>query len=149
MRKILILSLLLLSCPTFVFAQQSTNPEQMQKQMEKMRQEFEKRQQEDLENLKKTDPKAYQERNDSLDRQAKINSILTSFHAGKISVSQAEQQLYPLVKQNIKDMNVDAEIARLEKRLEYLKKVKRDPDLLIKKRIDELLGRSTPMPEEF
>jgi vacuolar-type H+-ATPase subunit I/STV1 len=151
MRRILILSLILLSSNTFVFAQKPPSPEQMQKETEKMRREIDKIQQQELERLKKENPEAYQQRKDALDIQAKINEIVSSFRSGKISASQAESQLYPLVKSSLQDSinNLGAQIERLEKKLESLKKAKANPDLLVKKRIDELLGRSMPSPDDF
>lgn len=151
MRGILMISLMLLFSSGLVFAQQPPSPEKMQQEMERMRQEDEQRQQELLERLKKDNPQAYQQRKDSLDRQAKINAIVSSFQTGKISDAQAENQLYPLIKQEVEDYinNSEARIKVLEKQLANLQKAKDNPDFLIKKRINEMLGKSMPNPEEY
>lgn len=155
MRSILMMNLILLFSGGFIFAQEpKTNPAQMQdsqKQMEKIHQDMEKRQQQELERLKETDPQAYQERRASLDRQAQIQALIASFQAGKISLSQAESQLYPLVEEDMQVYinNLGVMIQRQEKQLEFLKEVRSDPQQLIKKRIDELLGKSRPNPEDL
>jgi len=143
----------LLFIPVLVFSQQQQPPgsEKMRQDMEKMRQEMGKRQQDELEMLKKVNPQLYQQRKNSIDAQAKINAIVASFREGKISSSQAESQLSPLVKQDMQTYinDLDNKIKRLEKKLDFYKKAKANPSLLIKKRIDELLGKSMPRLEDF
>ena len=143
----------LLFIPVLVFSQQQQPPgsEKMRQDMGKMRQEMGKRQQDELEMLKKVNPQLYQQRKNSIDAQAKINAIVASFREGKISSSQAESQLSPLVKQDMQTYinDLDNKIKRLEKKLDFYKKAKANPSLLIKKRIDELLGKSMPRLEDF
>lgn len=146
MHRILVICLMLLFSSGSIFAQQPPTPEKMQKDMEKMSQERQKRQQEELERLKKENPQLYQQRKEALEKQEKINSILSYFREGRISASQAESQLYPLIREEIKaEMSgLESRIERLEKELEFLKKAKNNPDLLIKRRIDLMLGRIAP-----
>ena len=141
--------------PGFVFSQHKppTDTEKMQQKqkMDKMRQDIEKHHQDELETLKKTNPQLYQKKKNDIENKAKIKAIVASFREGKISSSQAESQLSPLVKQQMQDYikSLDDRIARLQKKLDFYKKAKVNPDLLIKKRIDELLGKSKPSPEDF
>jgi len=160
----LIFIFILLFLPGFVFSQQKppTDTEKMQpkqkmdkmqqkQKMDKMRQDMENRQEKELEMLKKTNPQLYQKKKNDIENKAKIKAIVASFREGKISSSQAESQLSPLVKQQMQDYikSLDDRIARLQKKLDFYKKAKVNPDLLIKKRIDELLGKSKPSPEDF
>lgn len=83
----------------------------------------------------------------AMERGKKIGIILNAYYQGALSAQEAEQDLFPLIKQEIQQgelQGLDFQIQALEKQLEFLKKAKSDPDLLVKKRIDELLGRATP-----
>ena len=146
MYRILVMSLVWLFFSGIIFAQQPPVPAQM-KDMEKMQQEMQKRQQGESERLKKENPQLYQQ----VENQQKINSIVSSFHAGKISASQAESQLYPLIQQDIKTEmgGLESRIKNLEKKLEFLRRAKSNPDLLIKRRIDLMLGRIAPGAEDM
>jgi hypothetical protein len=149
-REILIMIFIAAFSCGSVCAQGLPGPEKMQKEMEKMNREFEARQAEEMERLKKSDPVSYQQRKDAADAQAKIAAVITAFQQGQISLAQAEGKLYPLVKQDVKSFadSLNTEIAHAEKRLEYLKKAKADPEFLIRKRIDSLLGKSVPSLDE-
>lgn len=151
MLRILIISVILLLSSRLVFAEQSLKQENMQKMMEKRQQERQGREQRELERLKKTSPELYKQRKDSQDRSAKISAILSSFRQKKISDSEAERQLYPLVKQGMQGQidHLGQTIERLEKRLKSLKEAKQDPDSLIKKGVDQMLGKSMPSPDEL
>lgn len=169
MLKILFLSLILLFSPLIALAQQPSRPsarpdateqiekkmhqerEKMQQERERMKQEMKQWQEEELERLKKINPEFYEERKNALDRQEKISSIVSAFRQGKLSASQAESQLFPLLKQDMQSSieGLDNRIKRLEEKLVSLKQAKNNPDLLVKNRIDGLLGRTRPKPEEF
>lgn len=141
--------------PIINFAQQaevSNNATaNMEKEAERIRQDAAKAQQQELESLKRKDPKLYQERKESLDRQVEINNILVFLNGGNITATQAEKELYPLVKKDVQSYiaNLGNEITRLEKKLQFLKDVKRDPDILIDKRIKQLLGKSATSDLDF
>lgn len=146
--------LFLLFCPVTTFSQEPTGLEKtrdLQKEIERMQQDEEKRQQEELEVLKGLDPQLYKERKSLIERQNNINKIISSYRGGKVSLVQAENQLYPLIKEGMQGYldNLGGEIARLEKKLESLKKAKKNPDILIKKNISQLLGQIPPAPEDF
>ena len=136
---------------TLVAAPPSSPPseQELQEPMEKMRKEHERMQQEHLERLRQTDPQLYEQQKASIERQKKITAILTDWQQKKISESAAESQLAPLIRQDSKAeiAALGERIARLEKRLEFLRKAKADPGLLVKKRLDQLLGRGLPTPE--
>ena len=158
MYRVLFFILFLFFSPIVLFAQTPQSPKEMQKEMQRMERErkqmeetIKKQQQEDLERLRKEDPNMYKQMKASLDRSAKIEKIISLFAQGKISDSAAEKKLYPLVKQDMQSYidNLEETITRLENKLNSLKKAKRNPGFLIKKRIDEMLGRTTPSPDDF
>ncbi|MFH1414027.1 MAG: hypothetical protein ABIG56_04195 [Candidatus Omnitrophota bacterium] len=109
---------------------------------EQMRLEMEQRQQEELERLKELDPDAYKQMKESIERSSKINELLSLYRQGRISLSQAKKLLYPLVEENLQAQinNIDFEIEKTEKKLNYLNKIKGNPKYLIEERVDMLLG---------
>lgn len=127
--------------------------QQFQDDFRKQQEEYWKRQprhqvktpQEELERLKEINPKLYEQRKKELGRQAKINAILKEFREGKLAGAQSESQLFPLIKEELgpKVSALDDRIKRLEKQLVFMRSAKQNPDVLIKERIDQLLGRST------
>jgi hypothetical protein len=117
--------------------------EQMRQQMEKMRQESEQRQEQALENLKKVNPQAYEKQKARQEQQSKISEILQSFRNQKIDAASAERQLYPLIKARVEGelVGIDIRISQVKKQLKELEQAKNNPDSLVKKSIDQLLGR--------
>lgn len=145
----LIFLLILFGIKESILAQNPPSNKEMQdlqKQSESMMQKTKKMQDEELEALKKINPEFYKTRKDALDKMDTINAIISSFYEKKISESQAKAQLYPLVKQDLAETinNLDKLIAALEKKLQFYRDAKRDPSLLVNKRIDEMLGKSMP-----
>jgi len=120
--------------------------EKMQQQMEKMRQEAEQRQEEMLERLKTTDPEAYKQQKTRLEQQKKISEILEAFYEKKLDAASAESRLYPLIKAQTEEelAGIDSRIDRARKQLEELENIKANPETLVKKRLDQLLGRMKP-----
>jgi len=155
MLKILILSfsIVLIFPSVRIFAQQPLAPTKQsksgvdnkaQQQIREALQRIRQQQQQELESLKKTNPKLYQQKKDALDRQKQINAIVINFRQGKISAAKAKNQLLPLLKQDVEDfMNrLDSQIKILEIRIAELKKVKINPDSLLQERLNQLLGQS-------
>lgn len=130
---------------------QDEHQKQQEEYWKQMQQQYEKTQQEELERLKKMDPRLYEQRQRDLQRQTKINAILKDFREGKLTDAQSEGQLFPLMKEELSlEINgLDDRIKRLEKQLAFMRSAKQNPDVLIKKRIDQMLGRSTAGPEEI
>jgi hypothetical protein len=124
--------------------------QKIQKDAEKMKQQMENMQQEQLEFLKKLNPQAYQQSKAAYDRAKQIDAVISLLRQGKISSSDAERQLYPLIKEDLRSIvnSMDQKISDLEKKLDYCRKVRSNPEILVKKRIDELLGKSLPNPED-
>lgn len=133
-------------------AQQSLDeqPKQQQEYQKQMQQQYEKTRQEELERLKKMDPKLHEQHQRDLQRQTKINAILQEFRQGKLTDTQSENQLFPLMKEelNLEINGLDDRIKRLEKQLAFMRSARQNPDVLIKKRIDQMLGKSTAGPDE-
>lgn len=143
--------------PVFIPTQpgkESPNPEEMRRQAERFQQEMEKRRIQEMGHHKQFSPLPAMPVGGSPELQKKIDVIVYAYQRGSLSGQEAAQDLYPLVKQEVegKLQGLDEQVANLEKELEALKKAKSNPDLLVKKRIDELLGRATPegmlMPEQ-
>ena len=94
--------------------------------------------------LQKNDPQAYKERKEFLGKQSKITVIVDAFRKGQISRYSAENQLTPLIKDQIEAeiSDLESKIASLGKELEALKEARNNPDPLVKKRIDQILIKS-------
>ncbi len=124
--------------------------EKMRKEDEKMRKEMEEMQKNELEMLKKTDPEAYQERVDAIERNNKIMEIVSLYNQEQISERSASTQLYPLVEKEMEAQleSIDEQIERLEKKINYLKNCKDNPSELINKRINSYLGKASSASEE-
>lgn len=107
-------------------------------------------QQEQLERLKQENPQAYQQQKTAMDRQNKIQEITTLYFQGKLTLPEAKAALSPFAKQQIQEegafSNLGATIQRLEKRLAFLKKAELHPELLVQERVDQMLGKSAPLP---
>lgn len=114
----------------------------IQKIQENMREENERR----LGQLQKSDPEEYRRQKEALGRQKESETVLERWRQGTLSEKQARRQLYPLVKEGLKPEleGLDKRIADLEKRLDFLKQVRKNPDLLVRRRIEEMLGKRPP-----
>jgi len=101
-----------------------------------------------LEKLKQSDPKMYQKILRSKKISANIQKIIASYREKKLSLMQAKEKLYPFVKENLKGRldNIDNEIAKLEQKLEDLKKIRSDSSSMIEKEIGMILGIGVEMP---
>ena len=134
MQRILVICLMLLFFSGSVSAQLPRSPAEIEQ-----------------EELKRKNPQLYKESQEASERQAKISAIVTAFRKGEISSYYAENQLNPLLKQEIEDdiNGLESKIASLEKKLESLKEAKTNPEPLIKKRIDQMLGKAMLTPDEL
>ena len=126
------------------------NPEKAQQEFKRMQEEMRKREEQELEALKQTAPQLYQERKATLERQGKLQSILSDFQQGKLKADQAESQLFPLMKAEMRYEleGLNERITRLEQQLAFLKKAKQDPDLLVRRRLGMMLGKQQETPGE-
>jgi hypothetical protein len=75
-------------------------------------------------------------------RQQQAVEIAADYHARKITPEEAEQKLYPLLSENVKLElpYIDSQIEQLKNQIRILEEAKWNPDVLIKKRIEEVLG---------
>jgi hypothetical protein len=143
-------------CVALAFAQEaqkgpSGNPEKYQQEFKRMQEEMRKLQEQELEQLKQTSPQLYQERKVAIERQTKLQAILSDFQAGKLTAEQSESQLFPLMKAEMRPEleGLNEGIARIERQLAFLKKAKQDPNLLVRRRVGMMLGKQQPEPEEL
>ena len=99
------------------------------------------------EQLKKTNPRAYEALNRARERGSEIEGIVAKARGGKLPEEEARKRLYPLLKESHGPelSELRDRIARMEKQLAFLKKAEKNPDLLVHRRIDEMLGKP---PEE-
>lgn len=163
MRRITIISCIaVFLCVSLAFAQQGQNSttdnleksqqdykqmqEKSQQEFRLMQEEMRKREAQDLEKLKQTDPQLYQERKAAIERQNSLQAVISDFQQGKLTSEQAESQLFPLVKADMRpeQVGLDKQIAMLEQQLDFLKKAKQDPDLLVRRRVAMMLGKEQP-----
>jgi uncharacterized coiled-coil protein SlyX len=154
MRGILIIGVFLAFFPISLFAgppQANRILLETKKDTDRIKEEMKRLQEEQLKELKKNNPELYKERMDDIERWEEINKIVVSYRDGKISEARAVKELYPLVEKSLENYidGLDERIAKVEKKLESLKDVKSDPDMLIKKRIEQLLGKTVPSPEDL
>lgn len=151
MKTLILFFIFLFSFSTFSLAQQPPSPEAMQKQIEESQKFLEEQRKVYLEQLKQQDPAAYEQIKKAELLAEKISKIVSSYRANSISQEEAERQLYPLVEESLKDRlkAIDSEIERLQKRLSYLKEVKRDPSIMVREQIKQLLGEGMLTPPEI
>ncbi len=134
-----------------IFAQAATepsNPQDVVKDIDKMRQDAQKtreeRQKKFESELREKSPEAYKEYMQQKAKQDKIDSIVESYRSGKLTEGSARSQLKPLIKNEAgsgyNEESINTRIKMLEQQISHLKKIKANPDLLIEERIDSYLG---------
>lgn len=137
-----------------VFAQEQKFQNDFRKQQEEywknQPRQHTKTPQEELERLKNINPRLYEQRLRELERKDKIKAIIKEFRQGRLSEAQSESQLFPLIKEELgpKISALDARIRWLEKQLAFTRSAKQNPDVLVKERIEQLLGRSMAEADE-
>jgi polyhydroxyalkanoate synthesis regulator phasin len=92
----------------------------------------------DFEELKKTDPDAYKQIKEEIELSEKIADIVDSFKEGKINKDAARKRLRPLVKKSLRYRlgYIDDEIKQTMQRLRYLKRIKKEPSILVEDEIE-------------
>lgn len=128
------------------------DPQKIQEEMEKADQQFRKQQEESLQRLKQVAPQAYESQKKTLEQQGQINQIMAAYHQKSISAEDAERRLTSLIKQQVEQelAGLDTQIKMMEKKLASLRQAKGNPSALVKKRVDQMLGRGGPSnPEEM
>ena len=105
--------------------------------------ELRKLQAESEERLKK-DPELYRQVKAMRERAENTLAILTAYREGKISQGDAEQKLAPLVREDARAElpGLQEKIRRMESELDFLRKASKDPELLVRRRIDRMLESS-------
>ena len=114
-----------------------------------MRERMEQLEARRLEELKTQNPAAYQQAIQAKETQKKITGIISSYQREQLSEEAAKSQLAPLVRKSLESRlkTLDREIQEATKRLEYLRKVKANPDLMVTDQINIYLGKNAS--EEF
>jgi len=136
---------LLLAQDTNTTRQTSTsNPPDLFKEMSKAQEQMKADQKKRLEMLKQINPQMYEQMARQEQLSDKISQISSSYSKKTISYESAKAKLYPLVKENLANQikNLDNQIQMAEKKLEELKKSKKNPDYLVYQQIDMILGKS-------
>ncbi|MBU4473338.1 MAG: hypothetical protein KJ842_04200 [Candidatus Omnitrophica bacterium] len=107
--------------------------------------ERKKAEEKSLEMLKQQNPQMYEQMMKQRKAQEGISRVINDYYQKTISYEAAKAKLYPLVKESLQGRlaNLDNEINLLEKKLSELKKAKKDPDYLIGRQIDRILGKLT------
>ena len=117
---------------------------------QKAAQEMAKFEKQRLQILQQTDPQAYREALRANALAEEIAEIVSRFKRGEISEPDARKRLTPLVKGDLKPrlQYLDEEITDTEKRLEYLKQIKRNPNFLVEETINAYLAPPKPLEAE-
>lgn len=133
--------MLLLALPAI--AAQAPDPE---KQQQAVRAQMERLQKEQDENLKRSNPAAFEKIERERERNKKISEVVAAFRAKKLDESEARRRLEPLMREQARaePAALDGEIAHLEKRLAQLKEQKADPGKAARERVDLMLGLRLP-----
>jgi hypothetical protein len=142
-------------CAGLTLAQEARNntlndQERYQQEFKRIQEEARKREAQELERLKETAPQLYEVRKNAIERQAKLQAILSDFQQSKLTTEQAESQLLPLVKADMRPEleGLNERISRLKQQLAFLEKAKQDPGLLVRRRVGMMLGKQQSGPEE-
>ena len=152
------LGLLLGLCSAWGFAEEQAAPKQSGgiQTGDSLFKAFETLRQQELERLKRENPQAYEQRKAALEREQKMQAVVTAFYQGTLSGDEAERRLTPLVKKQLEEegalSSLSARIERLEDKLAFLKKAQKNPNLLVKQRIEQMLGKTTAttvLPADF
>ena len=95
--------------------------------------------------LQKIAPEIYRETVKAKERSQKIERILSRFREGKISETIARRELTSLTKQSFQTRiaTLDQELEEAKKRVEYLKRVKKNPNTLVNEEVERYLGKGT------
>jgi hypothetical protein len=111
--------------------------------MRRVQDDLKRQRERTLAELKKTDPKAYEQVRKSLRRQEEIGNILEKARRKEISEFEARESLRPLMTNDRKSWEEDIGkcVVRAEKKLEFLRKIQDDPELMVERQIDMLLGQ--------
>ena len=122
---------------------------QRTEELKKMRERMEQLEARRLEELKTQNPAAYQQAIQAKETQKKISEIISSYQREQLNEGAAKSQLAPLVRKSLESRikTLDREIQEATKRLEYLRKVKANPDLMVTDQINIYLGKNAS--EEF
>ncbi len=150
MGRLVLISALVMCVPLLALAQEAPpplDPAAMQQELEQMEAEGRRMEEEHLAQLQQMDPELYQQEKGRMERQRKIEALVAQVHAGTLSATQAERKLSPLVQQDLQVelTTLPDRISQLEEHLTFLRRVQKDPDLLIRQRIDQLLGRTSEL----
>ncbi len=132
-------------------AEPPTMDEEMQERMRNTEQELEKQRKAELERIKEFSPEAYKSQKKAMDRQDQISQILSAYSQKTITAEEAERRLTPFIRQQVQQelTSMDEQIKMMEKKLAALRQAKGNPNALVKKRIDQMLGRSMPSPDDM
>ena len=100
-----------------------------------------------VQEMRKSKPAAYREMMQAEERERQISGILSRLKAGKISQTVARKKVGYLMNGTLEKrlLQIDRELEEAQKRVDYLRRVKRNPELLI----DEEMNRRTgtfPVP---
>ncbi len=95
-----------------------------------------------LEEIKQNNPEAYQNVLKVHQRAQRIADIVSQFRQGQMNADEARQKLIPLVREDSANRlgYLDEEISQVKTRLDYLLQIKKNPNFLIEKTIENYLA---------
>jgi hypothetical protein len=95
--------------------------------------------------LKQQDSNGYKMYKKQQELGTQMSAVLNKFHDGELTEDQAKTKLYPIVKESMKSelsnikeqrMVIKEQMKEFDQRLTSLEKAERDPDALVKERVD-------------
>ncbi len=127
---IFLCSLLFIEKPVF-----SQNQEELQQRLRKI-------QEENIQVIKELYPDSYDQAVKWQEDIYKTNNIVKDYGEGKISYQEARDRLYPFIEQEINVLlkEADIQIESISAQLEYLKKIKNNPEAAIEERLKMYLS---------
>jgi len=105
----------------------------------------------EMEKLKNVNPPEYKKQRVAFDRLEKIKMIAAQFKRNQITEKAAASALFTLVEQAVQPemADLDDRITKAEKKLVFLKQSRNNPELLVQRRIEELLGKRQAEPDDL
>jgi len=102
-----------------------------------------KLQDEMIEQLERTNPQAAARLRQRRDEQGKIDAIVRDYRSGRLEEDDARSQLAPLVADDAENdaRRIDERLRQLQAKVDFLKRAREDHDLLVRRRVDLLLGK--------
>jgi hypothetical protein len=122
--------------------------EEKEKTFARIQEEVDRKNREELERLRASDPEQYARTKEIYDRAKAVEKIVKDFRSGRISEGDARRALTPLEREEMEPLGRETErfVRDLEKTLAFWKAVQKNPEVLVQRQVDYLLGKAESVP---